>query len=159
MFAILLDDKSSASASHAIQLLKDKLGRAGFQFGEIMPVILTDNGGEFNDIAAFEKNLEGVQETHLIFCETYQSSEKPRVEKNHTMLRDILPSGSSFDALTQDDINLVLSHVNGVIRKGLHGKSAFQVFTSLFSERLANTLGIYYVSPTDVIQSPDLLKK
>lgn len=78
---------------------------------------------------------------------------------NHILLRDILPQGTSFDELTQDDVNLVLSHVNGVIRKGLHGKSTFQVFISLFSERLANLLGISYVAPCDVIQSPDVMKK
>lgn len=159
MFAILLNDKTAASASTAVQGLKDRLGRSGFSFGEIMPVILTDNGREFNHIAAFENDLEGNPESHLFFCEAYHSSEKPRVEKNHTLLRDILPQGTSFDELTQDDVNLVLSHVNGVIRKGLHGKSAFQVFTSLFSERLANILGISFVAPCDVIQSPALLKK
>lgn len=159
MFAILLDDKTSASASSAVLALKDRLGRAGFNFGDIFPVILTDNGSEFNDIAAFENDLEGNQETYLFFCEPYHSSEKPRVEKNHTMLRDILPQGTSFDSLSQDDINLVLSHVNNVARKGLHGKSAYQVFTSLFPIALAALLGISYVSPEDVIQSPALLKK
>ena len=159
MFAILLNDKTAASASSAVQALKDKLGRAGFFFGEMIPVILTDNGSEFNHIAAFENDLEGKPESRLFFCEAYHSSEKPRVEKNHTLLRDILPQGTSFDELTQDDVNLVLSHVNNVIRKGLHGKSAFQVFISLFSERLANLLGISYVAPCDVIQSPALLKK
>lgn len=159
MFAILLDDKTAASAAAAIQSLKDSLGRAGFSFGEIIPVILTDNGPEFNNIAAFENDLEGKPESHLFFCEPYHSSEKPRVEKNHTLLRDILPQGSSFDELTQDDVNLVFSHVNGVIRKGLHGKSAYQVFVSLFSDRLAHLLGVSYVAPGDVIQSPALLKK
>ena len=159
MFAILLDDKTAASACAAVQALKDRLGRSGFSFGEIMPVILTDNGPEFNNIAAFENDLEGLPESHLFFCEPYHSSEKPRVEKNHTLLRDILPQGSSFDALTQDDVNLIFSHVNSVIRKGLHGKSAFQVFTSFFSERLANLLGVSYIAPGDVIQSPALLKK
>ena len=124
-----------------------------------MPVILTDNGGEFNNISAFENDLEGKPESHLFFCEPYHSSEKPRVEKNHTLLRDILPQGTSFDNLNQQDVNLVLSHVNSVTRKGLHGKSAFQVFTSLFSVTLANLLGVSYISPEDVVQSPTLLKK
>ncbi|MCQ8264294.1 hypothetical protein NF417_12955, partial [Streptococcus suis] len=41
---------------------------------------------------------------------------KRRIEKNHTLIRDILPKGSSFDNLTQEDINLVCSHVNSVKR-------------------------------------------
>lgn len=159
MFALLLNDKTAASATAAIETLKDRLGRASFCFGEIMPVILTDNGGEFANIAAFENNLEGKQESRLFFCEPYCSSEKPRVEKNHTLLRDILPSGTSFDDLSQEDVNLIFSHMNGVMRKGLHGKSSYQIFVSLFSERLASVLGVSYVNPVDVIQSPQLLMK
>lgn len=159
MFAILLPDKTSASVSSAVQALKDRLGRSGYCFGDIIPVILTDNGTEFYNIAAIENDLEGKPESRLFFCEPYHSSEKPRVEKNHTMLRDILPQGTSFDNLSQVDVNLVLSHINSVARKGLHGKSAYQVFSSLFSAALAELLGVSYVSPEDVVQSPILLKK
>ena len=45
MFALLLDDKTAASATAAIESLKDRLGRASFCFGVILPVILTDNDG------------------------------------------------------------------------------------------------------------------
>ncbi len=158
MFAILLNDKTASEASNAIIALKDRLGRSGFSFGELILLLLTDNGTEFNNIAAFENSLDGKRETMLFFAKPYCSSDKPRVEKNHTLVRDILPKGISFDDLNQDDINLVMSHVNAVIRKGLHGKSAYDVFVSLFSASLANTLGVSYVSPLDVIQSPDLLK-
>jgi hypothetical protein len=36
-----------------------------------------------------------------------QSCQKPRVEKNHTLFRDIVPKGESFDCLTQDMVNLI----------------------------------------------------
>lgn len=157
MFGLLLNNKSAAEATAAIQGLKDRLGRIGFSFGEVIPVLLTDNGTEFNNIDAFEKALDGRKETSLFFAKPYCSSDKPQAEKNHTLVRDILPKGVSFDNLTQDDINLVMSHVNGVIRKGLHGKSAYDVFTSLFSKELASAFGVSYVNPLDVNQSPDLL--
>ncbi len=159
MFAILLDEKTASETTNAIVGLKDRLGRSGFSFGELIPLLLTDNGTEFNNIAAFENSLDGKKETMLFFAKPYCSCDKPRVEKNHTLVRDILPKGTSFDNLTQNDINLVMSHINGVIRKSLHGKSAYDVFVSLFSVSLANTLGVSYVSPSDVIQSPLLLKE
>lgn len=159
MFALLLNDKSAAEAAAAIEKLKDRLGRAGFSFGEVIPLLLADNGSEFTNIAAFENALDGKKETMLFFAKPYCSSDKPHVEKNHTLLRDILPKGSSFDNLTQKDINLVMSHMNGVIRKNLHGKSSYDVFTAIFSPALAKTLGVSYVSPDKVEQSPDLLKE
>ena len=158
MFALLLDNKTSAEVTAAVEQLKDRLGRSGFSFGELIPLLLADNGTEFTNIAAFENALDGKKETMLFFAKPYCSSDKPHVEKNHTILRDILPKGTSFDNLTQEDIDLVMSHVNGVIRKDLHGKSAYDVFTALFSASLAETLGVFYVQPVDVIQSPALLK-
>ena len=65
-------------------------------FGKIFPVILTDNGGEFFDVFTIENNKNGEQETHLFFCDPMRSCQKPHVEKNHTLFRDIAP----WDALS-----------------------------------------------------------
>ena len=64
----------------------------------------------------------------------------------------------SFDNFTQDTVNLIFSHVNAVKRKNFNGKSAYDMFVFTFSEELAEVLGISYVPPEDVIQSPKLLK-
>ena len=97
-------------------------------------------------------------ETHLFFCEPMSPSEKPAIEKNHTLLRDILPSGSSFDNLTQEDVDKIFSHVNAVKRKQFNGKSAYDMFSFFYSHELANALGISFIQGKDVIQSPALLK-
>ena len=137
---------------------KKRLSAAGFSFGEIFPLILTDNGGEFTNVSAFENDLDGNRETRMFFCEPNAPYEKPHIEKNHTLFRDIVPSGTSFDDFTQDTVNLIFSHVNAVKRKNFNGKSAYDMFVFTYSEKLANALGISYISPEDVIQSPKLLK-
>ena len=158
MFARLAADKTAASVSSEIQKLKSRLLANGYSFGDIFPVVLTDNGGEFANAAAVEYSVSGKQESSLFFCDPYCSSQKPHVEKGHTLLRDILPKGSSFDSLTQDDVDLIFSHINGVLRKELCGRSPFDVFAFLYSEKLAAALGIHFVDPNDVIQNPMLLK-
>ena len=80
-------------------------------------------------------------------------------KKNHTLFRDIVPAGHSFDAFTQQDVNLIFSHINAVKRKQFGGKSAYDLFTFFNSVELAQILGISYISPNDVIQSPLMLKK
>lgn len=157
LFSRLCDNRSSESIAAQVTLLKSELSRQGLRFGSLFPVVLTDNGGEFADIAAIENDASGTQETHLFFCEPYRSSEKPHVEKTHTLVRDILPPGSSFDQLTQAEVALICSHTNAVKRKQLHGKSPFELFTFLFGDELASVLGIQYIAPEDVIQSPKLL--
>lgn len=158
MFGILLKDKTAAETAGKIKGLKAKMMVAGISFGSVFPVLLTDNGGEFADVFAFENDASENRETRLFFCDPMQSSQKPRVEKNHTLLRDIVPKGSSFDDFTQDTANLIFSHINGVKRQSLHGKSAYEVFAFLYSEHLATLLGISYVPSEHVNQSPRLLK-
>jgi len=156
---LLLDNKTSLEAAHRIKKLKVSLANAGLRFGDLLPVILTDNGGEFANVDAFERDADWQKETLLFFCDPYRSSQKPYCEKNHTMFRDIVPSGSSFDEYSQDTVNLIFSHVNSVRRKSLGGKSPFEVFAFLFGFDAAAVLGIRSIPPAEVIQSPKLLRK
>jgi len=156
---LLMDNKTSLEAAHKIRKLKHTLTQAGLRFGDLFPVILTDNGGEFANVDAFELDLEGQKETSLFFCDPYQSSQKAHCEKNHTMFRDIVPAGTSFDDYSQDTVNFIFSHVNGVKRKLLGGKSPFEVFTFLFGSVAAAAMGVRHIPPHDVIQSPKLLRK
>lgn len=158
MTGILLDNKTAAEAASKISELKTRLTTFGFSFGNIIPVILTDNGGEFSNISAFENDKDGNTETRMFFCDANSSYEKPHIEKNHTLFRDIVPQGSSFDNFSQDTVNLIFSHVNAVKRKQFNGKSAYDMFTFAYSVELANTLGISFIPANEVIQSPKLLR-
>lgn len=159
MFGLLLDNKTAFETAQKISSLKDRLKKNGVSFGDTFPVILTDNGSEFSNVFAIENNAEGVQESRLYFCHPYRSSEKPHVEKNHTLFRDIVPKGTSFENLTQENVNTIFSHVNAVKRKRLHGKSPYDMFCFTYGAALAELLGIEYVKPENVIQSPLLLRQ
>jgi len=156
MFGILLENKTAGEVALKFHVLKESLKKCGFSFPEILPLILTDNGGEFSCVNDIEENENG-ESSKLFFCEPCMPSEKPRIEKNHTMFRDIVPKGSSFDSFTQDTVNTIFSHVNAVKRKNFNGKSAYDLFCFSFSESLAACLGISYVLPTEVVQNPSLL--
>jgi len=158
MAGILLENKSAAEASSKIITLKQTFQDHQLQFGQIFPLLLTDNGGEFSHVAAFENNLVGFHETHLFFCDPYCSYQKPKVEKNHTLFRDIVPKGESFDLFSQQTVNLIFSHMNSVKRKSLNGKSPFEMFSFTFGNDIASILGISYIPPEDVIQSPKLFR-
>lgn len=158
MAGLLLDNKTAAEAAKKISLLKEKLSSYGFDFGDIIPVLLTDNGGEFSCVSAFENNTDGEQETKLFFCEPAAAYEKPHIEKNHTMFRDIVPQGQSFDNFTQETVNLIFSHVNAVKRNQFNGRSAYDMFTFFYSVELAKAFGISFIPPREVFQSPALLR-
>lgn len=157
MFGVLLDNKTAAEAASKIISLKEKITDAGFSFGDIFPVLLTDNGGEFSCVSAFENSLDGTKESDLFFCEPNAPYQKPHVENNHNLFRSIVPAGTSFDGFSQDTVNLIFSHVNDVLRKQFNGKSAYEMFAFTYSDKLAHALGISFVDPRKVIQSPLLL--
>lgn len=159
MVGLLLENKTAAEAAGKFQSLKANLNAAHFNFGDIAPLLLTDNGGEFSLASVFENDLCGNQESHLFFCDPCSPYEKAEIEKNHTLFRDIVPSGTSFDKFSQDTVNLIFSHVNAVKRKQFNGKSAFDMFTFYYSEAVASALGISFVPPAQVIQSPKLLAR
>jgi IS30 family transposase len=159
MFGLLMDNKTAAEAALRIRVLKTVLCDGGVRFGDIFSVILTDNGGEFANVAAFTDDLDGGTESRLYFCDPYQSSQKPRVEKNHTLFRDIVPKGQSFDGFTQDTVNMIFSHVNSTARKVLNGKTPYEMFTFMYGEAVAALLGIVAVPAVEVVQSPLLLKR
>lgn len=158
MAGILLENKTAAEAASKVQGLKASFSANGIRFGDVIPLLLTDNGGEFSNISAFENALNREHETRLFFCDPMQSSQKPRVEKNHTLFRDIVPKGESFDTFTQETVNLIFSHVNSVKRKSLNGKSPFEVFAFTYGEDIASLLGVEKILAEEVLQSPKLLR-
>lgn len=158
MFGLLLDNKTAAEAASKIHNLKEKLCAYGLNFGDAFPVLLTDNGGEFSDVSTFETGLDEQPETKMFFCDPNAPYQKPHVENNHTLFRGIAPTGTSFDDWTQENVNLIFSHINAVKRKQFNGKSAYDMFSFTYSKELAEVLGISFVAPKDVIQTSGLLK-
>ena len=53
----------------------------------------------------------------FFICDPQRSDQKGSCEVTHEMVRRILPQGTSFDALKQKDINLMMSHINSYTRK------------------------------------------
>ena len=156
IFARLLDNKTALEVTKHLHDIKNTLHQADKDFFQLFPVILTDNGGEFARVDDIEMDVRG--ESKLFFCDPNRSDQKGRIEKNHTLIRDILPKGTSFDNLTQEDINLVCSHVNSVKRAALNGKSAYELFAFTYGEEIPKLLGISKIPAEDVCQSSTLLQ-
>ena len=159
MVGFLLDSKTASNVASAFFDIKSSFNENDIAFADIVPPVSTDNGGEFSNADAIEQNLNGDKETSLFFCRPMKSCDKPHVEKNHTLFRDICPKGTSFDNFTQETVDLIFSHVNSVARKKLNGKTPYELFDFTFGEKITSLFGIKKIPPREVIQSPLLLKK
>lgn len=159
LMILLLEHKNAHEVEVAFDVLWDALGPDVFR--RMFPAILTDNGSEFSDPRALELDPKGKPRTRIFFCHPLCSNEKAEIEQVHTLMRRILPKGTSFDDLTQEDISLVASHVNSYVRRKSGGMVPYDVLMKLMPEAAAGIarLGIRKIPADDVILRPELLRK
>ena len=96
-------------------------------FHTMFPVILTDNGSEFKNAERIENTFDGEPRCKLFYCDPMASWQKAEIEKNHEFIRYVIPKGMPFDALTHDDITLMMNHINSIKRPGLKNKSPYEL--------------------------------
>ena len=87
------------------------------------------------------------------------SWQKGSIEKNHEYIRYILPKGSSFSGLTQEECNLIASHINSVPRKSLNNISPYEASINFIGKQNIEKLNIKKIEYDDIDLSIRLLKK
>ena len=157
MLAYLLNDKTPDSVEAIFDQLEEKLSTPVFH--STFPVILTDRGGEFGAPDALEKGVSDAMRTRIYYCDPGASWQKPGCEKNHEYIRKILPKGSSFDELTQTDINKMIWHINSTARESLNGQSPFKLGRLLLKPEAFKVFGLRRIKPDNIILTPALLEK
>lgn len=53
--------------------------------------------------------MDDYRRTSIYYCDPMRSGQKGGIENVHTKLREILPKGTSFEHLTQWDLNLIVN--------------------------------------------------
>ena len=157
MLAFIRDRNTSQSVIDVFNWLYSLLGTQAFC--AMLPIILTDRGSEFSNPTALELDDQGLRRTSIFYCDPCASYQKPNVELNHEFIRKILPKGYSFDDLTQNDINLMMSHINSYSREKLNNKSPFDMFSYLYGQGILETLGLWRIPANEIALKPLLLKK
>lgn len=157
MLAFLMDNTKSESVIQVFRFLQNELGAE--VFARLFPVILTDRGPEFSNPSALECDEYGEILSKVFYCNANAPYQKGRIEKNHEFLRYILPKGTSFDAMTQEDITLCINHINSTVRGSLNGRTPFELASLLLDEKLFKLLHLKPVEPDSVLLKPALLKQ
>lgn len=157
MMIFLLPDGSKQSVLDVFNYLCDGLGTT--VFNKLFPVILTDNGVEFKGPHDLEFTSSGVRRTRIFYCDPQASWQKPHVEKNHTLIRRILPKGTPFSFLTDMDVHLITEHINSVPRESFDNRTPFDLMVSPEQKKLLEFLKLSPIPLDDVLLKPILLKK
>lgn len=159
MLAFLRDANTSKSVIDVFEMLDKTLGRDLFK--RLFPVILTDNGSEFSNPKAIEYGsgeFTGLR-TKIFYCDASSPHQKGSIEVNHELIRRVLPKGTSFNNFTQEDIVLMMNHINSYKRKKLNNRSPYETFSFYHGEEVIHKLGCRPVAASDIMLKPALLKK
>ena len=159
LLLFLLPDLTSDSVVNVFDFLTNILGVDVFQ--RLFPVILTDNGSEFQRVEDLEYTFFGDQRCLLFYCDPYTSWQKGELEKDHEYIRYVIPKGRDMGQYTQNDILLLMNTINSVKRPGLKDRCPYEMVpesdTSMLM--LMKALKMDTIAPDDVHLKPTLLKK
>ena len=156
MLAFLMDKKDQNCVNEVFNSLQKKLGIKVFQ--KLFPVILTDNGSEFQNPNELMCDNNGEIRTNIYYCDSNCSWQKGMIEKNHEYIRLIIPKGNSFDNLTQIDVTKMINHINSTARDSLNSCTPYKLSHLLLDNSLHEKLSLQEINPDDVMLKPALLK-
>ena len=155
MLAFLRDRNDSQSVIDVFGRLWTLAGADRFR--RLFPVLLTDNGSEFSNPKALELDPAGQRRTRVFYCDPRATNQKSRIERNHEFIRMVLPKGSSFDHLSQADVDTLMSHVNSYSRPSLQDKSPCDLFAFLHGTELLDQLAIQKIPANEILLKPRLI--
>lgn len=157
MMAYLLDSKESRHVKDIFDSIEHAIGT--FSFSSVFSLILTDRGSEFQIPDTLECGEDNLIRTSIYYCDPMCSWQKPHCEKNHEYIRKICPKGTSFDDYSQNDICLMMSHINSAPRQSLGGLSPMALAKLMLPQELLNFFALTEIPADKIILTPALLKK
>jgi IS30 family transposase len=144
----------------AVRLVFDRLEKrmGTYEFISVFEHILTDRGSEFGDPDSLETGISGLERTSIYYCDPMRSGQKGALEQAHTLLRMVLPKGTSFEFLTQWDVNLIVNHINSTPRESLGGKTPYNAALETLGEDVLKAFQLRPVAPDEVNLTPKLIR-
>lgn len=151
------EHNDSASVIAIFNALYRMLGKETYM--KMFPVLLADNGTEFSNPTALEFNEDGEQISHVFYCDPSAPGQKGSCEVNHEFIRRVIPKGTDLAPYSQEQIQLMMSHINSYSRPELGDKAPYEMFDFYFGSGMALRFGIEQIQPNDIILKPHLLKE
>lgn len=147
----------SQSVIDIFNSLYDLLGKELYM--KLFPILLADNGTEFSNPEALEFGPDGERRSWVFYCNPSAPNEKGACENNHEFIRRVIPKGKDIGKYSQEQINLMMNHINSYSRHELGNKPPYAILAFHYGKRLLKKLGFERIQPNDIILKPSLLRK
>lgn len=156
MLAFLRDSNDSQSVIDIFDRLYLELRPDIFM--DIFPVLLADNGSEFSNPSRIELDGQGNRRCRMFYCNPSAPYQKGAAENNHEFIRRIIPKGVDMGLYTQEQISLMMSHINSYLRKALGNKTPFETFAFQHGEDTLKKFGLRQIPADEIVLNPTLFK-
>lgn len=160
MLGFIREHNNSKSVTDIFNNIFSTVGKEIFK--NMFAIILTDNGSEFSNPKALEyidSTCPSEEIIKVFYCDPHVPGQKGGIEHNHTLLRKIIPKGTSLDDFSQDDIDLVFNHINCYTREALNNTIPYNIFKNMYGDEITKKLGIKFIPFNELNLTPKLLKK
>ncbi len=122
-------------------------------------MLLGDNGSEFSNPKALECDRDGRQRTRVFYCDPSAPYQKGAAERNHEFIRMFLPKGTSFDGLAQEDVDLMMDHINSCRRQDLGDRSPYDMMLFMYGKEVVDNLGIHRIPADEITLKKEIFRK
>jgi IS30 family transposase len=116
-----------------VGIINDLENQYGNHFRTIFKTFTFDNGSEFADSEAMERNGR----TSVYYAHPYSSFERGTNENWNGIVRRFIPKGSSFEDLTDKDLQRISHYINTMPRKRFGYKTPLDLWSEQMSDILA----------------------
>ena len=141
LFLAFLINRCTKGAVRAVfDRLEKRMGT--YEFTSVFENILTDRGSEFGNPEELETGITGIQRSSIYYCDPMRSGQK----------------GTSFEFLTQWDVNLIVNHINSTPRESLDGKTPYDAALETLGEDVLKAFQLKPISPAEVNLTPKLIR-
>jgi IS30 family transposase len=128
----LMFNAGSRESEKIVEIMGGLEQQYGEHFRDIFKSFTFDNGSEFADSTAMEQD----NRTQVYYAHPYSSFERGTNENWNGIVRRFIPKGSSFDKLTDRDIQRITHYINTLPRKRFNYRTPLD----LWNEHLAGIL-------------------
>lgn len=139
--------------NHLYEVLGEEL------YKKLFPILLADNGTEFSNPEALEKDDKGNLRSRVFYCDPSAPGQKGACENNHEFIRRVIPKGTDIGLYSESQIAKMMNHINSYGRPELGDKSPFEMFAFYYGSNALDLLGVKQISPNEIILKPELLKE
>lgn len=154
----LRERNTAGSVTEIFCRLRKALGNEKFRM--LFQVIITDRGSEFSDPEKIEADMEtGEIQCRVFYCNPMNTNQKSNCERNHELIRYIIPKNHAKDEYTEEEIREMMNHINSYPRKKWNGQAPIDLFIKIYGQETANLLGLEKIPSDSITLTPALFKK